>query len=93
MKTTNSTDLKRAELLGSVGIFLLGAGLGSLTSDALAQYAAILVLGGGLMHGLAMYGKHRTEIAQGIAAPSWYRALYWSCWALLTLLAIWLAIS
>lgn len=94
MKTPGTTPaLKRAELLGTAGVFALGIGLGVFVADALEGYALLLIIGGGFMHGLAMYGRHRSEIAHGTRLPAWYRVLYWSCWVLLAGLAIWLAIN
>ena len=86
-------SLKRAELLGMTGVFLLGAGVGAWFGTPLARYAAVLFVGGGLMHALAMYGKHRLETARGMAQPLWYRILYWLCWVLLAVLASWLFLS
>ena len=88
-----SPAFKRAELLGVTGVFLLGAGAGAWFGEALAAYAVSLIVGGALMHALAMFGKHRLETSSGMSQPLWYRMLYWLCWVLLAMLAIWLILS
>jgi hypothetical protein len=52
-----------------------------------------LLVGGGLLHAFSMYGKHRLESARGTALPPWYGFLYWLCWVLLAMLAVWLGLS
>jgi hypothetical protein len=88
-----TADLKRAELLSAAGVFLLGAGVGAWFGEVLMKFAVVLLVGGGLIHGLSMYGKHRLETAGGMAQPLWYRILYWLCWSLLAILAVWLLIA
>jgi hypothetical protein len=88
-----SPAFKRAELLGATGVFLLGAGAGAWFGEALAAYAVALIVAGGLIHALAMFGKHRLELASEVPQPMWYRMLYWLCWLLLLLLALWLFLS
>ena len=85
--------VKRAELLGTTGVFVLGAGAGVWFGEVLARYAVVLLVGGGLLHGVAMYGKHQLETVGGMAQPVWYRILYWLCWVLLAMLAAWLILS
>lgn len=88
-----SAALKRAELLGTTGVFVLGAGAGAWFGDALARYAVVLLVGGVLLHAVAMFGKHRLETARGMAQPVWYRILYLLCWVLLAMLTVWLILS
>ena len=85
--TTPETATKRAELLGATGVFLLGTGVGAWFSARLASYVVPLLILGGLCHAVGMYWNHRLKAAQGIAQPGWYRALYWLCWLILTVLA------
>lgn len=88
-----SAALKRAELLGTMGVFVLGAGAGAWFGEVLARYAVLLLVGGAVLHAVAMYGKHRLEAVSGMAQPVWYRILYWLCWVLLAMLAAWLFLS
>lgn len=85
-----SPAFKRAELLGTTGVFLLGAGAGAWFGNILSAYAVALIVGGALVHALAMFGKHRLEMASGMAQPLWFKILYWLCWMLLVMLVIWL---
>jgi hypothetical protein len=77
----------RAELLGSAGAGVLGAGLALLFRDALAALAVPLWVAGGAVHALAMYQKHRLDTSEGKAAPRWTEWAYWTCWLLLLTLA------
>ena len=88
-----SPALKRAELLGTTGVFVLGAGAGAWFGAVLKTYAVALLISGALLHAVAMYGKHRLEAVSGMAQPVWYRVLYWLCWVLLAMLAAWLFLS
>lgn len=88
-----SAALKRTELLGVTGVFVLGAGAGAWFGEVLTRYAVVLLVSGGLLHAVAMYGKHRLETLGGLAQPVWYRILYWLCWVLLATLAVWLFLS
>jgi hypothetical protein len=86
--STPETATKRAELLAATGAFLLGIGVGAWFSARLAGYVVPLLILGGLCHGVGMYWNHRLKWAQGVVQPGWYRALYWLCWLLLTVLAV-----
>ena len=88
-----STAFKRAELMGTIGVFLLGVGAGAWFGHVLTAYAVALLVGGALIHALAMLGKHRLETASGMAPPLWYRGLYWLCWVLLVMLVLWVWLS
>jgi hypothetical protein len=89
----HSAVLKQVELMSAAGVFVLGAGAGAWFGDELANYAVALLVGGGLLHGVAMYGKHRLEAGGPTDQPVWYRWLYWLCWALLAMLAAWLILT
>jgi len=76
----------RAELLGSVGAGVLGAGLALLFKDALATLAVPLLILGAAMHVLGMYQKHRLDVSE-TPGPRWITWAYWTCWLLLLGLA------
>ena len=73
----------RAELVGSVGAGVLGAGLALLFRDALAVLAVPLLVIGGAMHLLGMYQKHHLDASEAAAGPRWVAWAYWTCWLLL----------
>ena len=52
---------KRAELAGTAGAGVLGAGLGVLLAQWAAPYALALVIVGVVLHGWGMVEKHRME--------------------------------
>lgn len=79
--------LKGAELLGTMGVLLLGIGVGAWLGVPLTDYVLPVLILGGVCHALGMYAKHRLEAAYGGKQPGWYRALYWSCWVLLAVMA------
>jgi hypothetical protein len=80
---------KRAELAGATGAGVLGVGLGALLAQWTAHYATLLLVMGVVLHGWGMLEKHRLEA--GADVPMWSTVLYWVCWAMLTLLIIWIA--
>ena len=82
---------KRAELAGSTGAGVLGAGLGALLAQWTAPYALLLLVVGVLMHGWGMLEKHRLEA--GAEIPLWSKALYWLCWIVLAILIIWIGLK
>jgi hypothetical protein len=90
MTRTDASRAKRAELAGSTGAGVLGAGLGLLLAQWAAPYALPLMLAGVLMHGWGMLEKHRLEA--GAEIPLWSKALYWLCWIVLGILMIWIGI-
>lgn len=87
-----SSTLKRIELLGTAGVFVLGAGAGAWLAESFANYAVGLMAIGGSLHAVSMYGKHRIESVQGMPPPWPFRIFYWSCWVLLASLAAWLVV-
>jgi cation transport ATPase len=84
--TSGASRLKLAELTGSIGAGVLGAGLALLLPAAAAAYALPILILGALMHGWGMLDKHRLEQSAGARRPVWAEALYWGCW--LALLAL-----
>ena len=88
--------MKRADLAGSGGAGILGAGLGMLLMDLLqAELATSVALAlaavGAALHGWGMYEKHRIE--GGMEIPRWSRALYWTCWVALGILLLWISLA
>lgn len=86
-----ATRQKRAELAGSMGTGVLGAGLGALLAQWAAAYALLLLVVGVLLHAWGMLEKHRLEAGGEI--PVWSTALYWLCWIVLVLLTIWIGLE
>jgi hypothetical protein len=82
---------RRAELAGSSGAGVLGAGLGALLAQWLGGYALALVAVGVVLHGWGMLEKHRLQA--GAEVPRWSNALYWLCWFLLAVLTVWIGLK
>jgi hypothetical protein len=87
---------KRADLAGSGGAGILGAGLGMLLVDLLqaelaTSVALALTVIGAALHGWGMYEKRRIE--DGMDVPRWSRALYWLCWIALGFLLVWIFLA
>jgi hypothetical protein len=70
---------------------VLGAGLGALLAEWAAPFAVLLLPLGILLHGWGMFEKRRLEA--GATLPWWSKALYWACWVLLVILAIWIGLK
>lgn len=83
----NNTRLKQAELMSSLGAGLLGFGLGAMVAPFVADLALLVLVAGVLMHGWGMYNKHANERTLGQPQTLWMKALYWSCWLFLAVLA------
>lgn len=83
----SKATIKGAELLGTVGVFLLGIGVGAWLGAPLTGYVVPVLILGGVCHALGMVAKHRLEAAYGAKQPGWYRVLYWLCWVLLAVMA------
>lgn len=82
--------IKGAELVSGLGAIVLGAGLALVLPEWLRTYAIPLLIGGVLVHGVGMTLKYRFDSRVG-QALWWERTLFWLCWALLAMLAIWIA--
>lgn len=73
-------QIKRAELLSSIGAGVLGAGIALLWASILAPYAVPILLLGLLAHAGGMYKKHQLERHGESTRIWWVEALYWLCW-------------
>ena len=80
---------RRAEVTGSLGAGVLGAGLGAALGDTVGGAALPLIVLGGVMHAWGMWDKHRLETAAA-TRPRWDTLLYWTCWVLLLGLGVYL---
>lgn len=92
MARDNTARLKRAELTSGVGALVLGTGLGALFARYLAPAAVAVLAAGLLLHAWGMYDKHRLERGSEAESVRYATALYWVCWALLALVAGYLAL-
>lgn len=81
---------KRAELAGSLGAGILGLGLGLLLRAARSA-ALVTLFAGASLHAWGMWSVHRID--QGAPTARWMSALYWTCWALLAVLGVYLALG
>jgi hypothetical protein len=88
----SSERRRRAELISTVGAGVLGAGLGLLLARALAPYTLPLLLIGLGCHAWGMYEKHQADVQQGEQPPTWAKWIYWSCWVLLGVLAVFIVL-
>jgi len=87
-----STAAKGAELASGLGAIALGAGLALVLPEWLRAFALPFLVVGVLVHGAGMSLKYRIESRDG--PPVWWeRALFWSCWACLAGLVIWIAVA
>ena len=75
--------LKRAELAGGVGAGALGMGLGVFLADYIRGAGAMLLLAGAVLHASGMWDNRRIETSAGGRPLWWETLLYWTCWALL----------
>ena len=73
-------QIKRAELLSSIGAGVLGAGIALLWASILAPYAAPILLLGLLAHAGGMFKKHQLERHDESTRIWWVEALYLLCW-------------
>ena len=87
------STLKPVELLGTIGVLVLGVGIGAMASRWIGNGAVPLVVAGALLHAVAMAMKHRIETRAGQSFPPWVVAMYWLCWLLLVGLLGWIFVS
>jgi hypothetical protein len=79
-------EIKRAELLSSLGAGVLGAGIALLLPKTLASYAIPILVLGLASHAIGMYRKHSYEQQGNSTRVWWVEALYWFCWLALAAL-------
>ena len=85
-------QIKKAELLSSIGAGVLGAGIALLLAEILARYAIPILVLGLTAHSIGMFQKHRLE-QQGESSRIWWvQALYWFCWLALAALLLFILI-
>ena len=81
-----------AELMSSVGAGVLGMGIGVLATNYLKKFG-LLILGAGLLiHAWGMTEKHRLENRNGAPRVLWSTLLYWICWLVLLVLAVYVVV-
>ena len=83
---------KRAELAGGLGAGALGMGLGVVLAGYLQGAGVLLVVVGTALHATGMWDKHLLERSERERALWWETLFYWSCWAILGGLLLYLAI-
>ena len=84
-----SAAAKGAELASGLGAIVLGAGLALVLPGWLRTYGLLLLVVGGLVHGVGMSLRYRLDAREG--PPVWWeRTLFWGCWACLFGLAFWI---
>ena len=83
-------QMKRAELLSSLGAGVLGAGIALLLAKLLADYAIPILLLGLVSHTVGMTQKHSLEGQDNTTRVWWVEALYWFCWIALAALLLYI---
>ena len=78
--STQTSRVKKAELLSSIGAGVLGAGIALLLANQLASYAVPILLLGLLSHAAGMFHKHGLEQQGEVVRVWWVEVLYWFCW-------------
>lgn len=92
MNPAHTAQIKKAELLSSIGAGVLGAGIALLLARIIAPYAVPILLLGLVAHSIGMFQKHRLE-GQGEHVRIWWiDALYWFCWLALAALLIFIVV-
>lgn len=80
----------RFELLSGIGALVLGAGIALICERVLAPLAVPLLLLGIIVHGWAMWAKHRLDAAGSGEMPQWTMWAYRICWILIVGLGIYM---
>jgi hypothetical protein len=84
--------LKNAELLSLIGACVASGGIVLILQSWLEPFKLLLLLGGLAVHAAAMFYRHRLERAAGSVLTRWERHLYWSCWLILAILALYILV-
>jgi polyferredoxin len=79
--TIERSAIRKAEVLSTVGAGVLGAGLALLLHRWFASWAIPLVFLGAMVHGWAMFWRHRMESRGAVTRARWEQVVYWLCWA------------
>ena len=87
---TVDRDVRRAQLLSTVGAALAGAGLALFAASWLSDWKYALAGAGLLLHTAGMYGKRAAEARTVTGRPLWEDVMYWGCWVILAGLAAWM---
>lgn len=85
-------QIKRAELLSSIGAGVLGAGIALLLPNSMALFAVPILLLGLVSHAAGMFKKHGLEQQNVRSRLWWAEALYWFCWLALAGLLIFIVV-
>ncbi|RIK53726.1 MAG: hypothetical protein DCC59_06285 [Chloroflexi bacterium] len=92
MNAAHTAQIKKAELLSSIGAGVLGAGIALLFAKIIAPFAIPILLLGLASHSAGMFRKHRLEQQSENVRIWWVEALYWFCWLALAALLIYIVI-
>ncbi len=82
---------KQAELLTKASAGVLGAGIALVFADQLRTFAYPLLILGIVAHAWGMYEKHTIDSATPAQRSAWHTVVYWSCWAALMALVVYVA--
>lgn len=90
-----STSLQRRQnaaiLLSTVGALLAGVGLGAMVTSA-PLGLKLAALGVGISaHLIGMIGRRRLQLDQCYKLALWEQVGYWTCWAAISILAVYSA--
>ena len=81
---------KLADLASSIGLGILGFGLGAYFFQSVISVELFIIVTGLILHSIGMFFKHRLE-KQSFQAnqlretspPNWIAVIYWLCWLIL----------
>jgi len=82
--------LKNAELLSLIGACVAAGGIALFLQSWLVPFKLMLLSGGVAVHAVAMLYRHRLEVATGNALTRREKWLYWPCWLILAVLALYI---
>ncbi len=88
-ENTKDSRLRQAELASTVGVGIIGFGIGLYLANYFEPYALWTIVIGIALHGVAMYKKAKMKPTM----LRWARWLYWLCWAIIIGLVIYIAVS
>ena len=91
MKSDSDRRQNAAMFLSTAGAAIAGAGFGLLFAELLRPYGVAILAVGVVAHLVGMIGKRRSEEATGYVPAAWETAGYWLCWAVIVLLAAFIA--